>query len=347
MKISSIPAFASALLAILAMPSCGLKKEKLSESPAVKVTVLPVSNSKSVDDRTYSGTVTSGDGTEVSFPVPGTVKAIHVDEGQRVTKGQLLAELNTETLENTYNIAKAALDGARDSYARFKQLHEAGALADIKWVEVQNALKAAENSAAIAKRALGDAKIHAPVNGIVSKKHIDVGQTVVPALPAISIVALSDVKISIPVPENEIGTMIPGSTADIVVDALDGLHLTGTLSEKGVVANPLTRAFDVKYSVSNHDGKLLPGMVCTVKPVNASTDSTTNIILPPQAVLLSADNRNFVWLAKRGRAKLQFVEPAGLAADGVIISHGLTPGDSVIVAGMQKVSEGTEIIPEI
>ncbi len=347
MKISSIPAFASALLSILTTPSCGLKKEKLSESPAVKVTVLPVANSQSADGRTYSGTVTSGDGAEVGFSVPGTVKAIHVDEGQRVTKGQLLAELNAETLENTYNIAKAALDGARDSYDRFKQLHDAGALADIKWVEVQNALKAAENSAAIAKRALGDARIHSPVNGIVSKKHIDVGQTVVPALPAISIVALSDVKISIPVPENDIDAMIPGSTADIVVDALNGLHLTGTLSEKGVVANPLTRAFEVKYNVSNHDGKLLPGMICTVKPTAALPDSASHIILPPQSVLLSSDNRNFVWLAKKGRARRQFVEPTGLAADGVIISHSLTAGDSVIVAGMQKVSEGTAVTPEI
>lgn len=347
MKIPAIPAFASAMLAMLTMPSCGLKKEKLSESPAVKVTIMPVSNSQSISSRTYSGTVTAGDGAEVSFPIPGTVKAIYVDEGKRVTKGQLLAELNAETLVNSYNIAQAALNGARDSYNRFKQLHDAGALADIKWVEVQNALKAAENSAAIAKKALDDAKIHAPVNGIVSKKHIDVGQTVVPALPAISIVALSDVKINIPVPENEIDAMIPGSTADIVVDALGGLHITGTLSEKGVVANPLTRAFDVKYSVSNHDGKLLPGMICTVKPTATSTDSVTHIILPPQAILLSADNRNFVWLATNNHAKQQFVESAGLTADGVIISHGLTPGDSVIVAGMQKVSEGTALIPEI
>lgn len=308
---------------------------------------MPVSNSQSVNSRTYSGTVSAGDGAEVSFSVPGTVKAIYVDEGKRVTKGQLLAELNAETLVNSYNIAKVALDGARDSYNRFKQLHDAGALADIKWVEVQNALKAAENSAAIAKRALADAKIHAPVDGIVSKKHIDVGQTVVPALPAISIVALSDVKINIPVPENEIDAMIPGSTADIVVNALDGLHITGILSEKGVVANPLTRAFDVKYSVPNHDGKLLPGMICTVKPTATSPDSVTHIILPPQAVLLSADNRNFVWLATDNHAKRQFVEPAGLTADGVIISHGLTAGDSVIVAGMQKVSEGTALIPEI
>lgn len=254
-----------AAFAMSGLVSCGLKKEKITEAPPVKVTVVSVAETSQPTGRSYSGTVTSGDGADVSFTLPGTVKAIYVTEGQKVNKGTLLAELKDGTLQNNYNIAQATLNEAQDAYNRFKKLHDANALADIRWVEVQNTLEQARNAAEVARRALDDAKIYAPVTGTVARKAIDVGQTVVPAVPAISIVALGDIKVSIPVPENEIGNMAEGTKATITVNALDNKTISGTLTEKGITANPLTRAYDVKFSVNNPDGKLLPGMLCTVK----------------------------------------------------------------------------------
>lgn len=324
------------------LSSCGLKKEKITQTPPIKVEVMPVASSATGSLRTYSGTVASGTGAEVSFSIPGTIKAIYVKEGDQVKKGQLLAEVKDETLVNNYNIAKSALDEAQDSYNRFKKLHDAKALADMKWVEVQNALQAAKNSEEIAARAMGDARIYAPVSGTVAKKFADVGQTVVPAVPVLSLVTLGDVKVTIPVPEDEIAAMTPGMKAAITVDALDGKQLQGTITEKGIVANPLTRAYDVKFSVDNADGSLLPGMICSVN-IEGSTNDETAIVLPPQSVLLSADNRNFVWIARNGKAEQRFVEAPDMTAEGIIIASGLSKGDTVIIAGMQKVSNGTRI----
>lgn len=329
-----------------ALTSCGLKKEKIQEAPPVKVTVLPVGDSAIGSMHTYSGTVATGTGSEVSFSIPGTIKTIYVKEGDKVGKGQLLAEIKNETLLNNYNISKAALNEAQDSYNRFKQLHDANALADIKWVEVQNALQAAKNAEEVAARAVGDAKIYAPVSGTVARKMADAGQTVVPAVPVFSIVALDDVKVTIPVPEDEIASMEIGRKATITADAIPDHKITGTLTEKGVVANPLTRAYDVKFSVDNADGALLPGMICSVN-IEGGADGTSAIVLPSQAVLLSADNRNFVWLACHGKAEQRFVDAPDMTADGIIISSGLSVGDTVIVAGMQKVSSGTKVIPEL
>lgn len=332
-----------AAFAMSGLVSCGLKKEKITEAPPVKVTVVSVAETSQPTGRSYSGTVTSGDGADVSFTLPGTVKAIYVTEGQKVNKGTLLAELKDGTLQNNYNIAQATLNEAQDAYNRFKKLHDANALADIRWVEVQNTLEQARNAAEVARRALDDAKIYAPVTGTVARKAIDVGQTVVPAVPAISIVALGDIKVSIPVPENEIGNMAEGTKATITVNALDNKTISGTLTEKGITANPLTRAYDVKFSVNNPDGKLLPGMLCTVKLQGDTATSNNALILPPRAVLLSADNRNFVWLASDGTAQRRFVEVGDITADGIVISSGIEPGDSVIINGMQKVSNGTKV----
>lgn len=347
MKKTVTPVVLMALGAMLipGLNSCGLKKEKITPAPPVKVEVMAVSPSDVSDSRTYSGTVESGDGSEVSFSVAGTIKNIYVSPGQKVTRGQLLADLNSESLTNAANIAQATLDEARDAYARLQKLHDANALPDIKWAEMQSKLKQAENAAAMANRAVKDARIYAPVSGVVAEKLADVGQTVIPAMPVLRIVGLGDVKVSISVPENEISAMKPGRTASISIDALEGETRQGTLTEQGVVANPLSRAYDVKFRISNADGKLLPGMLCSVKvdPTSEADAGTTSIVLPAQAVLLSADNRNFVWLANGGKAQMRYVEQGGITADGIIISSGVNPGDSVIIAGMQKVSNGTEI----
>ncbi|MCM1310804.1 MAG: efflux RND transporter periplasmic adaptor subunit [Bacteroides sp.] len=346
MKISQLYIVMVVGFGLAAMTSCGFKKEKITQSPPIKVTVMPASLSASYVGRSYSGTVASGDGAEVSFSMPGTVENIYVQAGQKVSKGQLLAKLKSGTLENNYNIAKSALAEAQDAYDRFKQLHDAKALADMRWVEVQNTLKQAQNAADIARRALDDALVHAPLSGTVAEKLIDVGQTVVPAVPAFRIIALGDVKVTIPVPEDEISSFSEGETAEIKVVALDSLKLTGHLTEKGIVANPLTRAYEVKFSVDNSSGKLLPGMICDVI-VNSDTVNAKNIVLPPQAVLLAADNRNFVWLAKNGYAEQRFVEVSDITSDGINIVSGIEPTDTVIIAGMQKVSDGTPISPQL
>lgn len=348
MKTSQFYIVMVAGLALAGLCSCGLKKEKITSTLPIKVTVLPVAASLSSSGRTYSGTVAIGDGAEVSFSIPGTVKEIHVKSGQKVSKGQLLAELKSGTLQNNYNIAEAALNEAQDAYNRFKKLHDAKALADIRWVEVENTLKQAQNAAEVARRALDDAKVYAPISGTVANKFIDVGQTVVPAVPAFKIVALGDVKITIPVPENEIGNLNIGRKADITVEALGNRYLSGRLSEKGIVANPLTRAYEAKFTVDNYSvGELLPGMLCSVTLEVDSATSASTIVLPPQSVLLSADNRNFVWLARGGKAQQQFVEANDMTAEGIVINSGLSPGDTVIIAGMQKVSNGTQIEPQL
>ncbi len=347
MKTSQFYIVMVAGLALAGLCSCGFKKEKITSTPPIKVTVLPVAASVSSSGRTYSGTVATGDGAEVSFSIPGTVKEIHVKSGQNVSKGQLLAELKSGTLQNNYNIAEAALNEAQDAYNRFKKLHDANALADIRWVEVENTLKQAQNAAEISRRALDDAKVYAPISGTVANKFIDVGQTVVPAVPAFKIVALGDVKITIPVPENEIGNLNIGRKADITVESLGNRHMFGILSEKGIVANPLTRAYEVKFTVDNPGDELLPGMLCSVTLEGDSATSASTIVLPPQSVLLSADNRNFVWLARGGKAQQQFVEANDMTAEGIVINSGLSPGDTVIIAGMQKVSNGTQIEPQL
>ena len=336
----------TAVLAGTATTACS-NSDKPTETGPLKVEVkVAGSGADANGGRTYSGTVESGESSTVSFNVPGTIKKIYVEVGQKVTKGQLLATVKSESLQNTSNIAQAELAEAQDAYRRMKKLHDANALPEIKWVEVQQKLKQAQNAAAIASRGVGDASLHSPISGYVSAKLADDGQTVIAAQPVLTIVSLTDMQVAISVPEDEIGAFKEGSAATVTFDGVDSLKTTGRLHQKAVAADPLTRSYSVKYDIPSTDGRILPGMIGTVS-VTAAADSASRtpqqFELPSQAVLLASDNTQFVWVVKNGRAERRTVTAEQFSDNGVAVSRGLQRGDSVIIAGMQKVGTGTRV----
>lgn len=337
----------SIVLAVSALIFSGcFHSEKPTVAKPVKVTVQPVSYSGTSDSRSFSGTVESAEKSVVSFSVGGTIIGIYVEEGQKVAKGQVLARVRSSNYENAGNIADAELAEARDAYNRLKKLHDADALPEIKWVEVQNKLKQAENAAEMSKRAISDATLRSPVGGVVSRKIANVGQTIIPAEPVLELVTVNDLEIAISVPESEIGKINEGEPAVINFKSIEMDSVFGKVSKKAVVADPLTRAYTVKITIPDTHGKVLPGMVGDVViKGNSDIESkpSSDVLLPSQAVLLDSDNRNFVWLVEKGKAARRFVKANDLSSGGIIVTEGLVAGDSVIVAGMQKVGTGTPV----
>lgn len=332
------------------LTGCG-HSEKAQVAPPVKVTVMPVSMTRPDGRQSFSGTVESAETSMLSFSVPGTITDFYVEEGQRVAKGQVLARVRSDSYVNAGNIADAELAEARDAYARLKKLHDADALPEIKWVEVQNKLKQAENAAEMSRRAVTDATLHAPVSGVVSRKLAGVGQTVIAAEPVLELVTVSDIRITISVPESEIGAIAEGQAATVGFKSLGIDSLSGRVVRKSVVADPLTRAYTVKIAIPTADGRILPGMVGDVAVASvASADlsaTAAEVLLPSQSVLLDSDNRTFVWVVDGGKAARRFVKADALASGGVIVSEGLSAGDSVIVAGMRKVGTRSPVSVEI
>lgn len=332
---------------LVVLSGCSRHDKPVAEGP-VRVDVKVVSGDGSVNPgHQYSGTVESADASTVSFSVPGTITKLYVTDGQKVSKGQILAQVKSESLINSRNITQAQLEEARDAYQRLKKLHDADALPDIKWVEIQAKLKQAENAAALADRAVADASIYSPMNGYVSQKFANEGQTVVPAEPIVKIENINNLRIVISVPENEISLFGPETTAHAIFDIADKISVSGKICHKGVVADPLTRSYNVKFDIDNPGGAILPGMIgaVTVDGLERDTASveSAEITLPSQAVLLASDNHQFVWTVKDGKAQRKAVVADELSTNGVTVKSGLTRGDTVIVAGMQKVGTGTPV----
>lgn len=324
------------------LSSC--KQKDKDETPVpIRVEILSVTESPVNGGRSYSGVIEESSGTTLSFKAPGTISQLNVAEGQRVNKGQLIASLDGSSLRSNYEIAKSTLATAQDTYNRMKVLHDAKALPEMKWVEVSNSLSAAKSACQIAQNALNDTHIYAPFSGVISQKYADAGSTVAPAVPVVKLVEISPVKASIAVAENEIGDFEKGTVAEISVEALNSETFEGTLIEKGVAADPLSRTYNVKFLCNNPNGKLLPGMLCTV--VRKGAEGSKGIVVPMGCVLLDDQNNSFVWLAKNGKAEKRVISLGAYTPDGVIVESGLAPGEEVIVSGQQKVSNGMSVQP--
>ena len=324
------------------LPGCKGTDEQPTKAAPVKVAVTVTGEKNFSDAKVFSGTVASANTTTVSFAVGGTITDLQVPEGATVTKGQLLGKLRDEDYINANNIAKAQLAEAQDAYERLKKLHDANALPDIKWVEMQEKLKQAQNATDISERAIERTLLHAPMSGVISKKIADNGQNVAPLQPIYEIISLDDLTIDISVPEKEIDGVSIGQKAVLEFEGLD--PMTATVSQKAVSADPLTRSYKVKLTFPSQGGKILPGMVGKVAFVReAISKEEASFMLPSQAVSLSDDNKTFVWVVKGGKTERKFVTADQLVANGVIIREGLVHGDTVVIEGMQKIGTGSRV----
>lgn len=331
--------------------ACKDKSDKPTLPPPVKVTVIDLSPSEVSDSQKFSGIVTSAQTTTVSFPVGGTIVELYAREGQNVAKGQLLGKIRSDEYQNAYNIAQAQLAEAQDGYNRLKKLHDANALPEVKWVEMEQKLKQASNAAEMAKRTLDDATLYSPATGTVTQKFADQGQTVMPVQPIYEIVSTTDLEIEISVSENQIGYFYQGQKASVSLDTPGVAPFEAKVTSKAAVADPLTRTFNVKLGIPKSGNKILPGMIGTVVFSDLASSSfskdtvASRFVIPSQAVMLNDDNRWFVWVVADSMAQRKFITAEEMTPDGVIVSSGLKRGDRVIVDGIQKVGTGTKVCP--
>ncbi|WP_289712682.1 efflux RND transporter periplasmic adaptor subunit [uncultured Muribaculum sp.] len=336
--------WALALAMTLSVISCKHQKEEITQQPIRVKTICVAQNNDTSSGKGYPGTIEAGEETPMSFQIAGTIKRVNVKVGDKVTKGQMLATLDATSLQQAYSIALASEEQANDAYNRMKILHDQKALAEIRWVEVKSTVKQARAATDIARKALADANLIAPYSGVVSAKLADNGQTVAPFEPVVNIMTIKRPKASVSIPENAVTSI---SVGDKGIVTCGGKTYPSSVCEKGVSANPLTRSYTVKLTIDENTptDSLLPGMICQVDIKSSKADTTHVIELPLSAVLLSNNNKNFVWLSKDSIAQQRFITIGNMTDNGVIVTSGLEHGDYVIVSGQQKVSEGMRVTP--
>ena len=323
------------------LASCSEKTEMTKPEKVIPVRIITLSSSSATINHSYVGVAEESFALSLSFSLTGTVERILVSEGQRVNKGQLLAVLNSATVQNAYDITLSTLKQAQDAYDRLAKLHEKGSITDIQFVEVETGLQQAKSMEAISRKNLEDTKLYAPATGVIAKRSIEEGANVMPGIAAFKLVSVDEIDMKVPIPEGEIGGISVGQSAIVTIPAVNNAEYIGRVDKKGVEANPISHTYDIRVRIKNLQTKLMPGMVGKISLQSETVNE--QIIVPNRVVLITHDGKHFVWLTDGSVAKRQFVTVGSLANDGVVITSGLKIGDRVIVDGYSKVSEGMKI----
>jgi RND family efflux transporter MFP subunit len=331
------------LMTVLMVVSCGEKKGSEVKAPT-RVKTQEVS-SASVDNRmTYVGIVEEREGTAVSFTSMGVVKRMLVNEGQYVSRGQLIAEMDDTQARNLLSGAEAQMTQANDALERYKMLHDNGSLPEVQWVEIQSKVAQAKSQLEVAKKNLADCRLTAPVSGMIGQRAVKAGETALPSQAVVTILDISSVKVKVSIPESEVSGIHASTPTTVSVEAA-GIQVNGGRIEKGVVADALTHTYDVRIQVANSDRKLLPGMVASVSFMSEKSQGSSEKSLPVTAVQKAADGSLFVWTIANDstahRAKVSIGETNG---NNVSVTEGLEVGQRVVTEGYQKLSEGTKVV---
>lgn len=333
-------------LSLIAVISCSSKKEDPDNNThAIPVKVQEITEQTGNYNQEYIGTVEGENAVDISFQSAGNIEQVYFQEGQSVQKGQLLARLNTISLQSMYNASSSTLAQARDAYDRLTILYNDNSLPEIKYIEVKTALEQAQAAEQIAKKNLSDANLYAPFSGVISKRYLDAGTNVAPGTPIYNMVTISTIKVKVAIPEREISTVKTGQRCLIKISALNNKSFEGTIIEKGISAHPISHTYDVKVKIENRDRNIMPGMVCKAYLFDFKTENVASVItIPMKSVQLDGNGGSFVWLkSHEDKAIVQKVVLGGLTGNDIVINEGLQPGDQLIIEGYQHISPGSTV----
>ena len=287
------------VIAVLAGVALGIKSYFFNDEAANQAGALI--STKVVTDTikttiSATGTLEPVDQVEVGTQVSGDIAKINADFNSKVKKGQVIAELDKSKLQSTlkqalisYKSAENDLKFKQSTYDRVKKLAESKSASAVELEQAEYNLNAAklsveqrQNEVSQARLNLSYATIKSPIDGVVLKRAVDVGQTVAASMstPTLFIIAkdLVQMKVMAAVDEADIGQVKAGQRVTFTVDAFQNDIFNGTVQE--VRLNPTTTSNVVTYTVvitaENPEQKLLPGMTATCTIVTQEiTDAVT------------------------------------------------------------------------
>ena len=239
---------------------------------------------------------------------------------------------------NDYNKFKAAFESARQQY----ELAKNGGQKEDK-AQAQAALEQAEASEKLQMKHLSDASLYSPISGFISKRFIELGETATPGRPVFEIVELDTVEVSVGVPETDVHLVRVGQKAIIKLPALPEETFEGTVCLINVSADPSTRTFMTRISMSNLKHTVRIGMVAEVqilgdKLVNMDTIPVEAIERDPQGAKIV-----YVYFPDQRRVYARRVETGVIYGREIEIRQGLTGDDQLVVAGQERLRDGAVV----
>jgi RND family efflux transporter MFP subunit len=292
------------------------------------------------------GSVNTKENILIQPEMPGTLVALNVKAGQRVSKGQLLARVDdggssqqVASLETQYQLAKT-------TFERQKNLWSQKIGSEIQYLQAQTQMLSLQRSVAQAKAMLSKTEIRAPFSGTIDEVFVERGQ-VVSAGPQglMRIVNLNNMYVSTSIPESYIGKLKVGTQVDVFLTSLNK-NYKGKVRQIGNFINPNNRSFGIEVSIPNPENLLRPNQVAKLKVIDYTVKNA--IVVPSNVVQEDGKGNQFVFVAANSNGKTATAKKTmvtvGKSSDNLTeILSGLNANDIIVIEGVNTISEGMKL----
>jgi membrane fusion protein (multidrug efflux system) len=320
---------------------------KTDRRPVETVSAIPVEADQWVRSVESVGSVRAVQGADLATETPGTVSAIHFENGAEVKAGDLLLELDTEAEAATLRSAEAEADLARTVYDRTKSLRASNAVPQSELDAADSQLRKITAQVEQLRAAIAKKQVRAPFTGRLGIREVNLGQFVEHGDKIVTLQSLDPVYIDFLLPQQLISTLAPGQKILVRTDAYPGRDFEGTLTAINSEVDRVTRNIRLQGTLKNSDGALRPGMFARVEIFEGGADEVLRV--PLTAVLrASYGDSVFVILEKTGAdgenelvVEQRFIRTGRTMGDFIAVTEGLQAGDRVVSAGAFKLRNGS------
>ncbi len=333
---------ATALLAV----SCGSRKSGSSSSPfppmmgmdpnaPVNVEVAVTEYRDVPQDETYTTTVQAYAVNNVVPQAGSRIKKINVEVGDFVAKGQVLAEMDQTSLEQT----KLKLDNDALELSRLQQLYEAGALSKSDYEAMQLSYNVSNSQY---ENLVENTILRSPLTGVVTARNYDVGDMYAMSQPIFVVQQISPVKLLVAMSETDYSKVKKGDGVEITADAIPGRTFTGKVNRIYPVIDPASHTFTAEVVVPNTDRVLRPGMFARARVTFAVNHS---IVVPDIAIVKQqGSGQKTVFVLNGDNTVSSRIVTLGrhTGADYEIL-EGLAEGEKVVTKGHTALRNGSEV----
>jgi membrane fusion protein (multidrug efflux system) len=311
------------------------------QMPPTAVEVAPVVVAPIADVFETVGSLEAGEAVTVVSEIDAAVVSLPFREGDRVSKGALLAQLDDAELAADLARAEALRDQAKSMADRVQSVVEQGAAAPQDWDDAEADLRVAEANADLARARLAKTRILAPFSGVVGAREVSPGAFLRAGQRITDLAQLDELKVVFAVPERYASELRRGREVVVSTTAYPGYELSGKIDVVDPTLDPSTRSVRVIARMENPERRFRPGMSANVRSVLAARESALTV--PSEAVF--AEGAEFlVYVVQPDTTVARTPIKLGIRLTGSVeVLEGLTAGSLVVRAGHQKLFPGAKV----
>jgi len=353
-RYAGVPAL-TLVLALAACPGAGaFDKKKGKEGEVTEDQPTPVALGKAekgdiVSTISAASTIEAERQVTIHAESVGRIMGLGIEEGDKVEKGQLLAQIRFDAQTNALVRANTSLSKAQADFERAERLFNEKVLGFEAYQQSLNALEIARLDLRDRSREMRNTKVTAPFGGTITQRMVTAGAFVNNGAQLFTIVDFTTLVARVFVPEKELDRIRVGQSAEVVGKAAKGRKGSGTLQRIAPTIDATSGTVKVTVALppelAGPQG-FLPGMYAEV---TLTTDSRQGVTLVPKAALVRDEEQTYVFTVEGDqatgfKAKRLRVEAGLQDADRVEIIKGLSPGDVIIVAGQSGLKDGGKVL---